>query len=93
LRLEISCEIDKKKMNFIFDYDKKKFLTAKRTTRVGGKTETVCQKFPQPNPRRIRNRRAKYIFLLIGRASRVDRIGLCAQFPASASGGQTLSKL
>ncbi len=29
LRLEISCESDKKKMNFIFDYDKKIFLTGK----------------------------------------------------------------
>jgi len=29
LRLEISSESDKKKMNFIFDYDKKIFLTGK----------------------------------------------------------------
>ena len=29
LRLEISCESDKKKMNFIFNYDKKILLTAK----------------------------------------------------------------
>ena len=29
LRLEISCESDKKKMNFIFNYDKKIFLTEK----------------------------------------------------------------
>jgi hypothetical protein len=29
LRLEISCESDKKKMNFIFDYDQKIFLTGK----------------------------------------------------------------
>jgi len=29
LRLEISCESDKKKMNFIFDYNKKILLTAK----------------------------------------------------------------
>ena len=29
LRLEISCESDKKKMNFIFNYDKKNFLTQK----------------------------------------------------------------
>jgi hypothetical protein len=29
LRVEISCESDKKKMNFIFNYDKKIFLTEK----------------------------------------------------------------
>jgi hypothetical protein len=29
LRLEISCESDKKKMNFIFNYGKKFFLTGK----------------------------------------------------------------
>lgn len=29
LRLEIGCESDKKKMNFIFNYDKKILLTAK----------------------------------------------------------------
>ena len=29
LRLEISCESDKKKMNFIFNYAKKIFLTGK----------------------------------------------------------------
>ena len=29
LRLEISCESDKKKMNFIFNFDKKIFLTGK----------------------------------------------------------------
>src|ERR1700745_278582 len=29
LRLEISCESDKKKMNFIFNNDKKIFLTGK----------------------------------------------------------------
>jgi hypothetical protein len=29
LRLEISCESDKKKMHFIFNYDQKFFLTGK----------------------------------------------------------------
>jgi len=29
LRVEISCESDKKKMNFIFNFDKKIFLTVK----------------------------------------------------------------
>jgi hypothetical protein len=91
LRLEISCEIDKKKMNFIFNYDKKNFLTAKRTTRVCAKTETVCKNISATetateSPQQIH-------FTANCLPSRVDRIGLCAEFPASASGGQTLSKL
>jgi len=36
LRLEISCESDKKKMNFIFNYDEKIFLTEK--------TKHVCRR-------------------------------------------------
>src|SRR5215831_6554976 len=57
LRLEISCESDKKKMNLIFDYDKKIFLTGKRRTRVGVKTETECRKnFEGTQTSTIRNR-------------------------------------
>jgi hypothetical protein len=41
----------------------------------------------------IRDRRGEKISLLIVCASRVDRINLCTQFSASASGGQSLSKL
>src|SRR6266436_5145003 len=41
LRLEISCESDKKKMNFIFDYDKKFFLTGKM--KHAGRRETTKQ--------------------------------------------------
>jgi hypothetical protein len=93
LRLEISCEIDKKKMNFIFDYDQKNFLTAKRTTRVGAKTETVCQKISANETATDSESPRQTHSLPIVCASRVDRIGLRAQFPASASGGQTLSKL
>jgi hypothetical protein len=50
LRLEISCESDKKKMNFIFDFDKKIFLTKKM--KHGGRRETKRQcvgKIPQAN--------------------------------------------
>jgi hypothetical protein len=43
LRLEISCESDKKKMNFIFNYDQKIFLTGKmkRASRRGNKKQCV----------------------------------------------------
>ena len=52
LRLEIGRESDKKKMHFIFNYDKKIFLTAKRSARVDLKTETVFRKnFARAKPR------------------------------------------
>ena len=86
LRLEISCESDKKKMNLIFDYDQKNFLTGKMKHACRRKTKKQCvQKFREP-ARGIRNHRNEQTSLLIGCASRVDRIRLCAQFPASASG-------
>ena len=42
LRLEISYESDKKKMNFIFNYDKKIFLTENEARVSSRKQETVC---------------------------------------------------
>ena len=94
LRLEISCESDKKKMNLIFDYDKKFSLTEKMKHACRRKKKKRCvKKFRARQPRRIRNRRDEETSLLIVCASRVDRLNLCGQFPASASGGQTLSKL
>ena len=42
LRLEISCESDKKKMNFIFDYEKKIFLTGKMTHACRRETKKQC---------------------------------------------------
>ena len=94
LRLEISCESDKKKMNLIFDYDKKFSLTEKMKHACRRKKKKWCvKKFCARQPRRIRNRRDEETSLLIVCASRVDRLSLCGQFPASASGGQTLSKL
>jgi hypothetical protein len=42
LRLEISCESDKKKMNFIFDYDKKIFLTGKMKHACRRETKKQC---------------------------------------------------
>ena len=87
LRLEISCESDKKKMNFIFDYDKKIFLTGKMKHACRRENKKQCvEKISLSQPRRIRNRRNEQTSLLIGCASRVDRIRLCAQFLASASG-------
>jgi hypothetical protein len=94
LRLEISYESDKKKMNLIFDYDKKIFLTGKmkRTCRRENRNN-VPKKLRATQIANIRSRRGEQTSLLIVCASRVDRIGLCAQFPASASAGQMLSKL
>jgi hypothetical protein len=94
LRLEISCESDKKKMNLIFDYDKKFSLTEKMKHACRRESRnSVSKKFCATQTATIRNRRGEQISLLIVCASRVDRIGVCAQFPASASEGQTLSKL
>src|SRR5512132_2567552 len=86
LRLEISFKSDKKKMNLIFDFDQKIFLTGKRSTRVVAKTRNSVLKTFVSQSRRIRNRRNGQTSLLISCASRVDRIRLCAQFLASASG-------
>jgi hypothetical protein len=50
LRLEIGRESDKKKMHFIFNYDKKIFLTGKRSARVDLKTEECVEKISrEPN--------------------------------------------
>ena len=87
LRLEISCESDKKKMNFIFDYDKKIFLTGKMKHACRRENKKQCvEKISRANRDGIRKRRNEQTSLLIGCASRVDRIRLCTQFLASASG-------
>jgi len=93
LRLEISCDSDKKKMNLIFNFDKKILLTGKTSTRVGLKTKTDVEKFRASQSAIIPNPCDDQTSVLIPRACPVDRIGLCTQFPASASRGQTLSKL
>ena len=94
LRLEISCESDKKKMNLIFNYDNKNFLTGKMkcACRCENKN-SVLKKIRATQTATIQSRRGEQTSSLIACASRVDRIGLCAQFPASASGRQALSKL
>src|SRR5437762_8449291 len=89
LRLEISCESDKKKMNLIFDYDKKFSLTEKMKHACWRQSRnSVSKKFRATQTATIRNRRGEQISLLIVCASRVDRIGVCAQFPASPSRGK-----
>jgi hypothetical protein len=53
LRLEISCESDKKKMNLIFDYDKKFSLTEKMKHACRRKKKKRCvRKFRTRQPRR-----------------------------------------
>jgi hypothetical protein len=73
------------KNEFYFQLRQKDFLDwgneARRSSR---KEETVCRKNFVSQPRRILNRRTN-TSLLIGCASRVDRIHLCGQFLASAS--------
>ena len=87
LRLEIGCESDKKKMNLIFNYDKKFPLTEKMKHACRRKRKKRCMKKSHARqPRRIRNRRDEQNSLPVGCASRVDRIRLCAQFLAFASG-------
>jgi hypothetical protein len=86
LRLEIGCESDKKKMNFIFNYDKKIFLTEKMKHACRRETKKQCVKTISPADRDGFGVAATTDSLLINSASRVDRIGLCAQFLASASG-------
>jgi len=94
LRLEISYESDKKKMNLNFDCDKKIFLTGKMKHACRRENRnSVSKNFRATQTATIRNRRGEQSSLLIPCLSRVDRIGLCAQFPASASRGETLSKL
>jgi len=85
LRLEISCESDKKKMNFIFNYDKKILLTAKmkRVSRRENKKPCV-EEIPSFNRNGFESPQ-RTLRCCIRCVSRVDRTRLCAQFLASAS--------
>jgi len=52
LRLEISCKSDKKKMNLIFNYDKKIFLTGKIKRGCHRENRNrVSKNLPKPKPR------------------------------------------
>jgi len=65
LRVEISCESDKKKMNFIFNYAKKIFLTEKmKRVRRRENRNSLLKNFVS-QPRRTRNHRTKQTSLLI----------------------------
>lgn len=86
LRLEISCESDKKKMNFIFNFGKKIFLTEKMKHACRRESKKQCVEKSREPVATIRNCGNEQTWLLIGCASRVDRIRLCAHFLASASG-------
>jgi len=88
LRLEISHESDKKKMNLIFNFDKKIFLTEKMNGARRCERKKIVEKPGASQIAAIRHRCRGHISLPIVCEWRVDRIGLCAKFPASA-----LSKL
>jgi hypothetical protein len=88
LRVEISCETDKKKINFIFNYSHKIFLTKKmrRACADGKRTNTRCEKiFVRADPHSQSQHEVSWAADPVQHL-RVDRTGLCAQFPASASG-------
>jgi hypothetical protein len=75
-------------MNLIFNYSKKIFLTGKMKELCPRKTETVCQRnFAQPKPLPFKIAALEKTSPLIAWASRVDRIGLGAQFSGSACEG------
>jgi hypothetical protein len=93
LRLEITCETDKKKMNLIFNYDKKIFLTGKEA-RVSASNEKQDRKFREFYMlQSLVTGRSEQSWLFMLFASRVDQRGLRAQFFASASSEQTLTTL
>ena len=82
------------KNEFKFRLRQKIFLTGKMKHACRRENRnSVSKNFRATQTATIRNRRGEQSSLLIPCLSRVDRIGLCAQFPASPSRGQTLSKL
>jgi len=97
LRLEIHCEGDKKKMNFIFNCEEKIFLTKKmERARAGEKegTRRFTKISPVSRTGLVRSRSNEVISLLDSvRLPRVDRIRLCAHFPASGSGGENPQRI
>ena len=82
------------KNEFNFRLGQKIFLTGKmRHACRRENRNSVSKNFREMRTATIRNRRGEQTSSLIACASRVDRIGLCTQFPASASEEQTLSML
>jgi len=95
-RLETRNQLRKRqeKNEFKFRLRQKNFLDWKNEARVSAEKQKQCvEKFRATQTATIRNHRGEESSLLTPCLSRVDRIGLCAQFPASPSRGQTLSKL
>jgi hypothetical protein len=82
------------KNEFNFQLRQKIFLTGKmkHACRCENRNSAL-KKIRATQTATIQNRRGEQTSSLIACASRVDRISLFAEFPASASGEQTLSKL
>ena len=75
------------KNQFYFRLRQKNFLTGKMKHACRRENRnSVSKNFREMQTATIRNRRGEQTSLLIGYASRVDRIRLCAQFLGSASG-------
>jgi hypothetical protein len=82
------------KNEFNFQLQPKKFLDGKkkRACRLENRN-SVWKNFRARQTATIPNLHDHQTAVPIPCASRVDQIGLCTQFPASVSGGQTLNKL
>jgi hypothetical protein len=97
LRVEISCETDKKKINFIFNCSEKIFLT-KKPSRAWPEVKETNNGFREnfrANRTAMHSESQLELEWLPGpeRHLRVDRSGLFAQFSASVSDVKTLSEL
>ena len=81
------------KNEFNFQLGQKNFLTEKSSARVCVNTEIVRRKFRETQISAFGIAAAEQTSSSNCLRIRVDRIGLCAQFPASATEGTTLTKL
>jgi hypothetical protein len=82
------------KNEFNFRLPRKNFLTGKMKHACRRENEnSVSKKIRATQTATTRNRRGEQTSSLITCGARVDRIGLCADFSASASEGKTLSEL
>ncbi len=95
-RLETRNQLRKRqeKNEFKFRLRQKNFLDWKNEARVSARKQKQCVEKLSCNPNSDDSESTRRTeFAADPCLSRVDRIGLCAQFPASPSRGQTLSKL
>ena len=88
LRLEISGESDKKKMNFIFNYHQKKFLTEKRSACVDVKTEQRVEKFRANQIATVSEARRGQIWELICLAWKLTEWACTRNFPPLRAEGK-----